>query len=137
MLTYSLAIATFFIAEFVSNVLTLPIHALDKWLQWAGKSAEEWQAHGVDNPGERLRAVSVACGLLSTMVTRLIAVWVAGRVFEWRGTVMPLGFIVAAGALIFVNDVVRIRRFLGNSGIWTELGYAAGGILGLTLYVYH
>jgi len=135
-LTYLLALVTFFVVEFVSNVLTLPIAALDKWLQWAGKSAEEWQAQGVTNPGERLPLVSAVCGILSTLVTRLTAIWAAGWPFGWRSTTMPLAFILAVGAIFLLNDAIRVRRFVGNSGIWTELGYAAGGMLGLALYVY-
>jgi hypothetical protein len=50
---------------------------------------------------------------------------------------MPIGFVFGAVALLLLNDVVRVRRFLGNSGVWTELGYAAGGLIGVGIYLFY
>jgi hypothetical protein len=110
---------------------------MGKKLQWAGKSLEQWHAVGVETPGERLPVVSFATGVVSTTVTRFLGFWAAGRVFAWRGTEMPIGFVFGAVALLLLNDVVRVRRFLGNSGVWTELGYAAGGLIGVGIYLFY
>ena len=133
MLSYGLAFLALFLGDLIGNVLTLPVHAIDKKLQWAGKSPEQWKSVGVESPTERLRAVSFATGLVCTVITRLVGFWAAGRVFIWRGTEMPIGFIVVAGAVLLLNDGARVARFLGNSGVWTELGYAAGGLTAVAL----
>jgi len=133
MLTFALAFGALFIGDLLANVLTLPVHALEKRLQWAGKSPEQWRALGIESPAERLPFVSFCTGLLSTVITRLAGFLVASQVFEWRGQDMPVGFIVAVGAILLVNDGARVARFVGNSGIWTELGYAAGGLGALAI----
>ena len=122
-----------FFGDLIGNVLTLPVHAIDKKLQWAGKSPEQWQSVGVESPAERLRAVSFGTGLVCTVITRLVGFWAASRVFMWRGTEMPVGFIVVAGAILLLNDGGRVVRFLGNPGVWTELGYTVGGLAAVAL----
>lgn len=133
MLTYGLALGALFLGNCLASIVTLPMHALDKKLQWAGKSTEEWQALGIESPAERLLLVSVITGFISTVITRLAGFWVASRVFERRGLELPIGFMLAAGAILLVNDGVRVARFIGNAGIWTERGYALGGLVALAI----
>lgn len=133
MLTVTLALIAIPIAATIASVLTLPLHALEKRLQWAGRSLDEWRSLNVESPGERLRALSFFIAALSTSVARGIAIFSAGAVFHWRGTDMPFWFIIVAGFFLLLNDGLRVVRFLGNSGVWTEMGYGAGGLLGLVL----
>lgn len=133
MLTVSLALIAIPIMATLAVVLTLPIHAIEKKIQWAGKSPAEWKALNVETPGERLRSISFVFALLCTTVTRAAGIASAGLVFHWRGTDMPVAFLGAAGLLFFLNDAGRVYRFIGNSGVWTELGYGAGGFVGLGL----
>ncbi len=135
MLNYGLAFVALFVGDLIGNVLTIPMHAINKKLQRAGKSPEQWQVLGIESPAEKLPAVSFASGLVCTTITRLVGFWAAGHVFDWRGAEMPLGFIVGAGALLLRNDGARVMRLLGNSGLWTELGYAAGGLVGVAPYL--
>lgn len=132
-LTVALAVIAIPIAATIASVLTLPLHALEKRLQWAGRSLEEWRSMNVDSPGERLRALSFLVAGLCTTVTRAVAFFSAGAVFHWRGTEMPFGFVIVTGFFLLLNDALRVVRFIGNSGVWTEMGYGAGGLLGLGL----
>jgi hypothetical protein len=133
MLSYGLAFVALFLGDLIGNVLALPVHAIDKKLQWTGKSPEHWQSVGVESPAERLRAVSFVTGLVCTFITRLVGFWAAGRLFTWRGTEMPVAFIVVSGAILLLNDGARVARFLGSSGVWIELGYAVGGLTAVAL----
>ena len=133
MLTLALAFVVIPIASTIAEVLTLPLHAVNKKLQWSSKSMAEWRSLNVESPGERLAALSFVIGMLCTTLTRSVAIVAAGAVFHWRGTDMPLSFLGVAGVLLFVNDALRVHRFLGNPGVWTEMGYGAGGLLGLGL----
>jgi len=133
MLTIGLALIALPAAAIIAEVLTVPFHLINKKFQWAGRSAEDWRAQSVESPGERLPALSFVLGGLCTTVTRSVGIFAAGSVFHWRGAEMPLVFLIVVGVLLLVNDVFRVLRFVGSSGVWTELGYGAGGLAGLGL----
>jgi hypothetical protein len=132
-LAFILALVSIPITATLTSLFTLPVAAVGKRLQWRNKTMEEWRGRGVLSPGERLRSVSIFFGFIATSVTKTAALIVAAFIFSAFGRTMPIGFVVVAAGLIVLQDVGRISRFLGNSGVWTELGYLFGDIAGATI----
>jgi len=131
-LTFILALVSIPITATLTSLFTLPVAAVGKRLQWGDKTREQWRDRGVLNPGERLRSVSFFYGFIVTSVNKTAALIVGAVIFAAFGQTMPIGFVIVAAALIVLHDLGRISRFLGNSGVWTELGYLFGDIAGVT-----
>ena len=117
----------------IVSLVTMPLVVFEKRLQWAGKTVEEWREMGVLCPGERVPGFSFLFGLFHTAVSKTTAVLVAASIIHFFGHAMPVWFVLLAGGLMVLNDIKRIRRFLGNSGVWTEFGYLCGDIIGVTI----
>lgn len=133
MLTLALALIATLVVATLAGLLTLPLHAIEKKIQWASRSPAEWSALNIKTPGERLRGIRFLVALLDTTVSRAAGIAAGGLAFHWRGTHMPLLFLGSVGILFFFNDARRVYRFKGNSGVWTELGYGAGGLVAVGL----
>ncbi len=131
-LPFTLALVSIPITASFTSLFTLPVAAVGKRLQWGDKTKEQWRNRGVLNPGERLRSVSIFFGFIATTITKAAALIAAALIFAAFGRTMPIGFVIVAAALILLHDVGRISRFLGNSGVWTELGYLLGDVAGVT-----
>jgi hypothetical protein len=116
----------------LASLVIFPVASLEKRLQWQDKSMEQWRKMGVVCPGERVPGISFLFGLINTTVNKTAAMLGAATIFHFLGHSMPVWFVLLAGGLVILLDLGRIRRFLGNSGVWTELGYLCGDVIGVT-----
>lgn len=124
------------IGALVGSIFSWVFVIIEKPIQWGGKSAQEWNNLGVGNPGERLTIVSFIFGLLSTTLSRFIAYMSGLLVFIWREEELSVIPMLIVAAILLVKDYDRVRKFQGNSGQPTEIGYLVGGLVGLVVFLF-
>ena len=82
--------------------------------------------------GER-PVISFSFGVFHTTFSKAVATFTAAGIFHlFNSTLSPL-FLIVALSLFVVHDLGRICRFLGNPGVWSELGYLVGDLAGVFL----
>ena len=136
MMTWTYVTLAMFGAALIGLIVSFFLMAIEKPIQWGGRSGEEWQSLGVECPGERLRVVSFIFGAASTTISRSLMYLAGTWVFLLRKASPSILPMVVVAFCFVINDVYRVQQFRGNSGQPTELGYFCGGIVAFAVFLW-
>ncbi|MFA6537666.1 MAG: hypothetical protein WCT18_04710 [Patescibacteria group bacterium] len=84
---------------------------------------------------KRIWLISMFVGAVDTTITKTGAFFVARNVFGYFSQQMTVTFVILYATVFIVMDLARIKKFKNNEGIWTEIGYLFGDIIGSVISI--